>query len=360
MLYFNYFLESQAQNVLLDNPAQMLDSMRIHVWDSASGQWDLLTTNNSARDNDPLVFRDEYDYQTPPGVADDRFIQEGFNFAQNAGQWRQIRVNLSPYAGLSDLKLRFDFSSDGSMNLGDTLTTGTELRAKAGNRLQDGQSFAIDGVTFEFDLGFTVNVPSGAHFSDRPADADTVTVTGINGVSRVFEFDNDGIQKVPGSTLVGFTPTTTATTMAQQLADAINAAGPAGVIAFVDGDRVNITANGAGGPFNVQVSSVTAGLVLDPFDGAGVSPGNVAVVVDASMSSTAVAAVMRQAIADTFDLNATGVGTGDIQLYKMYKDVLRIIGHDVTSQAKFRREGPWTWPVPWKGMSLAGSTKLRA
>ena len=95
-------------------------------------------------------------------------------------------MNLSPYAGMSDLSLRFDFSSDGSMDLGNTDTTGSELRAQDGSRLQDGQTFTIDGTTFEFDLGFTLNVPSGAHFQD----GQTVTVTGPSG-SRVFEFDNN-------------------------------------------------------------------------------------------------------------------------------------------------------------------------
>ena len=33
----------------------------------------------------------------------------------STGQWRQVRVDLSRYAGMSNLQLRFDFTTAGSM-----------------------------------------------------------------------------------------------------------------------------------------------------------------------------------------------------------------------------------------------------
>ena len=58
--------------------APMLDSMRVSIWNSDAGRWELLTTNNSARDSGE--YTSEYDYQLPPGTTEDRYIQEAFNF----------------------------------------------------------------------------------------------------------------------------------------------------------------------------------------------------------------------------------------------------------------------------------------
>ena len=68
-----------------------------------------------------------------------------------------MKIDLSAYAGSSDLRLRFDFSTAASFDLGGAGTTGgSQLAALAGARLRDGDLFTVDDQVFEFDLGYTV------------------------------------------------------------------------------------------------------------------------------------------------------------------------------------------------------------
>ncbi len=118
--------------------------------------------------------------------------------------WRQARVDLSPYAGQKNLRLRFDFSTAGGMSSGgrdfylDLNTAGNELRALPGSELRDGQLFTltdlvlnpvtdsyeqVDVVGFEFDFGPTIVAPTGAAVDD----GDRFDIDGT-----VYEFDNDG------------------------------------------------------------------------------------------------------------------------------------------------------------------------
>ncbi|MEQ9412041.1 MAG: GEVED domain-containing protein [Fuerstiella sp.] len=197
-LYFNYWLETE--NADFDpstNPDTLMrDSFRVFVQDE-TGQWRLVSTNNSFQEDDEL---DEFDIghnevfsdglsnnpsrQTFPDVV------ETFD-NQN---WRQARIDLSNYAGQSDLRLRFDFSTAGSMNLGDTMTTGIELYTVSGAELTDGDTFTLADVdafgfptglttTFEFDLGAHLTVPTGnaaigqSFTVSGPGFADTFTFT---------------------------------------------------------------------------------------------------------------------------------------------------------------------------------------
>ncbi|MFO0913884.1 MAG: NF038122 family metalloprotease [Pirellulales bacterium] len=83
---------------------------------------------------------------------------------ETAPVWRQARVDLSQFAGAKNLKLRFDFSSAASFDLGGI--GGVELKAVAGSEITDGDTFVIDGQNFEFDTGYIVEVPSATGLTD--------------------------------------------------------------------------------------------------------------------------------------------------------------------------------------------------
>ena len=152
-LYFNYFLNTEDVN-----GSQARDTLRVSITDGTS--WQLLATNN---DHQP---------ELALGLDD---VEPLFD---NSNSWRQARVDLSPFAGLDNLQLRFDFSTAGQLL--DVDSTGVELWARPGNELADGEGFAISGVQFEFDRGFSLLMTEGAEI----ADSSTVLING-----SVFEFD---------------------------------------------------------------------------------------------------------------------------------------------------------------------------
>ena len=174
-LYFNYFLDTE--NINYDygpNPDQLMrDALRVFVQDE-TGAWNLLVTNNSLEEGER---RDEFDIGAGETFSDGLSnnpsrqtfpdVVEAFDNAN----WRQARVDLSNYAGLSGLKLRFDFSTAGSMDLGNIDTAGSELYALPASELSDGdvitlndydpQGFVTGQTTFEFDLGAHLTLPTG-------------------------------------------------------------------------------------------------------------------------------------------------------------------------------------------------------
>ncbi len=115
-LYFNYFLETE--NAEEGNPArasggQMRDSARVYITPDGGLTWELIATNNSARDDDS---------ELPTYASISRFADatDGRQATQelfdNTDAWRQAVIDLSDYVGLSDLQLKFDFSTSGSRN----------------------------------------------------------------------------------------------------------------------------------------------------------------------------------------------------------------------------------------------------
>ena len=211
-LYFNYFLDTeQADNTydatLFDSSERMLDSFRVYI-SGDDGRWKLLSTNNSDRDAldetnldefDPFLVRDPETGEWVPEQPFDR--SETFEDAVN---WRQARLDMSPYAGQDNLRLRFDFSTAGGLSSGgrdvtmDLNIAGNELRAIPGAELRDGQMFTLTDLrtnpdteldervvvaAFEFDMGPTIVAPTGAAIVEGARfDID----------GRVYEFDNDG------------------------------------------------------------------------------------------------------------------------------------------------------------------------
>ena len=209
VLYFNYLLETENANETLNVPAIMRDSFRVYVL-TDDGAAHLVATNNSARG--PFDDDDEFDDPDPDDAIDVN-VQELFDVGDNGApnSWRQVRVPLGTFAGLENLRLRFDFNTSGDLNLGDPSTTGEELRAIEAVRLRDGDTFEIDDTVFEFDLGYTLIAPTGAGISD----GETFRIG-----TDVFEFDlGDGVDgtNIP----VPFDPSESAAMVAANMEDVI-------------------------------------------------------------------------------------------------------------------------------------------
>ncbi len=194
-LYFNYFLDTEDANSA-GQPAR--DTFRVYVASDdptlpadpvfagamIQGQWYLAATNNVVNDNNgnPTIAADL------PGLNG---LRPQALHDSSAG-WRQARIDLSSFAGLDNIRLRFDFSTAGSMDFGSSFfgfggTGGEELRAMPGSDLRDGQTFQIGGQVFEFDLGVTLVAPTG----DAIADGETFTISDQINLPVNFEFHND-------------------------------------------------------------------------------------------------------------------------------------------------------------------------
>ncbi|MCA9214497.1 MAG: pre-peptidase C-terminal domain-containing protein, partial [Planctomycetales bacterium] len=176
-LFFNYFLDTDQGTGDTSPPPFMTDSFRVFV-SADDGEWQLLGTNNSftgGGDND-----DEFDYG---GLVD---VQE---LLDNVG-WRQLQVDLSPLAGQSNIRLRFDFSTAGSFDIGDIMTGGIELRAIDADQIADGDALVLNDGRFEFDFGYMLLAPTGSTVSD----GETFEVNdGVNSPVN-YEFDlGDGV-----------------------------------------------------------------------------------------------------------------------------------------------------------------------
>ena len=130
-LYFNYFLDTEDHGGATrssngNNPFR--DSARVWVSSDGGVTWDLVATNNSTLSNaNPgnnggtaelagfLSHLSDAGLNTSGAQRPEsqQIRQELFD---NTGVWRQARVDLSRYAGEADLRLRFDFSTAGSLN----------------------------------------------------------------------------------------------------------------------------------------------------------------------------------------------------------------------------------------------------
>ena len=198
-LYYNYFLDTENSS---------RDVARVYVA-GQDGVWTRLIANTDA-------------------------------MFDNTSSWRQARINLSAFAGQSNLRLRFEFSTAGTLNIGNIQTGGTELRALNGDTLRDGDTFTISrdatGITtrtFEFDLGFTVVFPGGSQLND----GDLVTVQTPDG-NVVFEFDSNGTFD-SNNERVAFTATDSANAIATAFREAVANAN-FGITAIQNGQRVNL------------------------------------------------------------------------------------------------------------------------
>ena len=202
-MYFSYFLSTQEASSA-DLEEVMRDSMRVYGAGD-NGQWILLATNNDASDSkgDPVE------------SAPERLIDNDLP-AVSAPQvaWRQARVDLGALAGSKNVKLRFEFSTAGGLGFDSRGGRGVELRARVGSDLRDGQTLVVGGRTFEIEMGPTLVFPGGASLKNGDS-------FNVQGTSFVF-WDGTGIS--PTGTVIRFTSSDSASTVAQNALAAINSA----------------------------------------------------------------------------------------------------------------------------------------
>ncbi len=191
VLYFTYFS---------DHEQSLYDSMRLFISgiedNNADQNGDGVADTNSG-DWWPLSFDDQ---SVVPVVNVDGTtgfsnvgVQPNFTVGAqplaNGGGWRQVRIPLDLFAGQQGLRLRFDFSTAGDMDVGNTDTTGEEIRTVSGEFITDGQFISVNGQTFELNSGVTATFSSGR----ATPDGERLTLTDSFGITTTFEFDKDGI-----------------------------------------------------------------------------------------------------------------------------------------------------------------------
>ncbi len=306
------------------NPADIdRDTLRLYIADGQGG-WELLASSVAGEmfNNEPVIelfdnsWYDEVDatLDTEGNLIDPLSgIRDDGDPVPRGVIERQARIPLLAYAGLENLQLRFEFSTAGTMNLGDMRTVGSELRVIAGNDIPDGSddpdgsAFEIDDQIFEFERGVTISTITAAGISDT----DTVEITDSGGQTILFEFDLEGTLAQPNSIAVPITPTDTPEAIATALGDAIASQN---IAVFQNGNELNL-------PNVVDVVAVPNFTVVGAF---GISdPTHHEVLINAGMSSDDVTDVIVQALADVF-------AGGNTQVIKNYASTISIIGHRIT------------------------------
>jgi hypothetical protein len=140
VLYFNYLLQTENAGSAFDRD-DMRDSARVFI-SANGGAWQVVATNNSVRS----------EYRTSNGelpnfvsassaltTANNQQVQELYDTAT----WRQARIDLGKWAGQTNLRLRFDFSTAGEFD-------GSQ-RDAAGNQINSINGFANTTGNFQGD-----------------------------------------------------------------------------------------------------------------------------------------------------------------------------------------------------------------
>lgn len=286
-LYFNYFLATDGQDYVPQggNDIPATDAFRVFAAGD-DGVWHVLATNNGFRSNDNGPNPDdEFDSKgnaskiaVPESLR--QLAQNGTEGVQelfdNTGTWRQARVDLSAFAGLENIRLRFDFSTGGSVNLGGVSSTQggqqvymdtEEIRFLDGRRLADGEVFSITDrftglvYTFELDKGQSFEFATGAQIQPNS----TFTLTGsATFTSQTFQFVRNASDADPGNHPIVYNWADSAEIIAQRvrLAISANMIDPVDIIVYSD----------AANRFNIKgIEDVSA--TTPPAGGAPVVPG---------------------------------------------------------------------------------------
>ena len=302
-LYFTYILDTENVNAD-DSPGGfnaanlddvMRDSLRVMVA-GEDGRWQFVATNNMDDALNNRVWDDsrgsvhEYDPVGSQGytnVFQQRFVQELFD----DDVFRQARIDLGPWAGQENVRIRFDFST-----AGEARPDQSEIHALPGVKLTDGQTLLISGLmperttdflgdalsvrnkSFEFDLGLVVQMPAGSQVSapialKRP-DGSTIV---------------ELVPGIAGSGQVGVLATDSAADVALKVIDLI------GGTAVQNGSQtswVSFTGETAQGTYTFGV--LDSSIVSIP----GVSPSSISIPVDFTMSDLEVRDAIQLALAN--------------------------------------------------------------
>ncbi|MGB7323840.1 MAG: hypothetical protein WBD31_03145, partial [Rubripirellula sp.] len=153
-LYFSYLLEVEADDDYTIFAPGRLQNDSFRVFGAGDdGQWVMLATNNDFRS---LPNADEYDYFNDTNIP----VQEIFDDTQ---EWRQARVDIGPLAGNENVRIRFDFATDGAM----VKHHGSiDFAAVPGDDIVDREQITLaddlgNGILFESIVGRDVVFPAG-------------------------------------------------------------------------------------------------------------------------------------------------------------------------------------------------------
>ncbi len=312
-------------NPIFPNPE--VDSLRVYAA-APDGNWVLLASNigdevvladgaiselydNSWQDERRGTIDTNGDVEPP--LSDIRDLADPVSDGVIA---RQARIDLSDFAGIDGVRLRFEYSSAGTMNLGNINTVGSQLRMIPGNNLSDGETFEIDAEVFEFDRGTTITAVGAASI----VDGDTIAVTSALGTTVTFEFDSDGTISV-GDIGIAFTSTDSQ----QVVADALYTA--------ISGSGFDVYQNGA--DINLPVVTVTAPAAFPTEGAAGLvdpTSSNHLVAIHSEMSAEEVEENVATALANVFAGGNVGAIKRDIA-------TIHIIGHRITDAGPLGEAG---------------------
>lgn len=226
VLYFTYFADTE--------PGTTWDGAQAYI--SRDGtNWDIIATNTDWDDTDPI---------RQDGIGDSLNANNGVKLIADA-KWRQARIKLDNYAGVDNLRLRFQFNTASDFQVGTAGLTGSYLLALPGYQLTDGQTFTVDSgataQTFEFVLGYALDVPSVA--GARITDGDSFIVVGPT-ATKTFTFSTTNASGPNGAAgwWIHYTPQDlpltvpdSQFTVANNIVAQINASG-IGVLPFVQQD----------------------------------------------------------------------------------------------------------------------------
>ncbi len=306
-LYFSYFLETEA-DADYDPPSNGINNQQVDAFRvfgaGDDGQWRLLTTNDTYRRFSNIPSSDEYDLGALSGTP----VQETF---ENTGDWRQARVDLSPFAGSKNVQIRFDFATAGGMH-SQFNTTGylTEIQAVAGTDVVPGTTFSLFDSntfafqTFEFVRGAAINVPDPTLI----VDGQLLSFTDAAGTATTIRLTT-GAPTTPND--IAIAPTDLAVDIANRIVARLQTLAPA-LGAVTSGSRVIVpeAATFASNPVNFDAPTAVQNL----------PNGNTPIFFNSEMTIQQVRDSIRLALANGIGAvdPATGISTATIANYPEY------------------------------------------
>ncbi len=232
VLYFSYFLETDGQDGRnRNNTPSDRDALRVYVV-TAEGVEHLVATNNTSRGGGTTD--DEFDDPARSGVYNDDIDLQVQQLFDNTDSWRQARVALGDFAGMTDLSLRVEFSTAGAIKTGSN-----SLRAVPAERLREGQQFTIAGETFEFDFAPAVTMPAGSTLATLYQDPTAVATITIEG--ETFVLDDGSRPIAAGQRAVDLLAQRPAGTTVADLSGADIAAALAATLATTPAENVQVS-----------------------------------------------------------------------------------------------------------------------
>jgi hypothetical protein len=323
-VYVNYFLETEGSDLFGTLQSDIYDSARVFISNDGA-RWNLLASNIEVDDVVPLF--------------------------DSTGSWLQAEINLSAYAGMETLRLKFDFATAGTMQIGENNYAGAYLRAIPGNELIDGDTFIVDDdpnvdddeVLFEFDMGFSLVAPNSA--GQVIEDGEWFTLDDGNGNTVTFEYVKDGVV-TPGNVPLYISDADPAFEIVRVTVDAINTAVDDGLLtditAYAKDNRIYLDQ-----VVDVQ-QSPGAAMTLEGDPPGTPTAGGVLVPIHAGMTAAEVAEQIGIAIDSVFsDDDNPDIFTS----VKVGEDLLHMIYHTVLDPGKL---GYWTFlpgdvlPMPFE------------